>query len=110
MGDFVMTEMVVSARSGHCGVARIGDTAENVADEKGIIRLVPDRCAVECLHCASAVIDTDEYPEAGTTLEKLGKMRVAFRKHGSVAAGIASGLNGGATALGHPNGATGGYH
>ena len=44
-------------------------------------------------------VDTDEYPRAGTTAEKLGGLRPAFRKDGSVTAGNASGINDGAAAL-----------
>jgi len=44
-------------------------------------------------------VDTDEYPRAGTTAEKLGGLRPAFKKDGSVTAGNASGINDGAAAL-----------
>ncbi len=43
--------------------------------------------------------DTDEYPRAGTTVEKLAALRPAFKKDGSVTAGNASGINDGAAAL-----------
>jgi acetyl-CoA C-acetyltransferase len=42
---------------------------------------------------------TDEYPRAGTTAEKLGGLRPAFKKDGSVTAGNASGINDGASAV-----------
>ncbi len=45
------------------------------------------------------VFDTDEYPKKGTTAEKLGGLRPAFKKDGSVTAGNASGINDGAAAL-----------
>ncbi|WP_423407302.1 acetyl-CoA C-acetyltransferase [Heyndrickxia sp. MSNUG] len=45
------------------------------------------------------VFDTDEYPKKGTTAEKLGSLRPAFKKDGSVTAGNASGINDGAAAL-----------
>jgi acetyl-CoA C-acetyltransferase len=45
------------------------------------------------------VFDTDEYVKAGTTVDKLGKLRPAFKKDGSVTAGNASGINDGAAAL-----------
>jgi acetyl-CoA acetyltransferase family protein len=54
------------------------------------------------------VVDTDEHPfytktengyEVATTLEKLGKLRPAFRNNGTVTAGNSSGLNDGACAL-----------
>ncbi len=47
----------------------------------------------------SRSVDTDEYPRAGTTAEKLAGLRPAFKKDGSVTAGNASGLNDGAAAL-----------
>ena len=46
------------------------------------------------------VVDTDEFPRHGTTVESLGKLRPAFAKEGgSVTAGNASGINDGAAAL-----------
>ena len=44
-------------------------------------------------------VDTDEYPRAGTTAEKLAGLKPAFKKDGSVTAGNASGINDGASAL-----------
>jgi acetyl-CoA C-acetyltransferase len=43
--------------------------------------------------------DTDEYPRAGTTVEKLAALRPAFAREGSVTAGNASGINDGAAAV-----------
>jgi len=43
------------------------------------------------------VVDTDEYPKHGTTLEKLAKLNPAFDKNGTVTAGNASGINDGAS-------------
>ena len=43
--------------------------------------------------------DTDEYPKDGVTVEKLAKLRPAFKKDGTVTAGNASGINDGAAAL-----------
>jgi acetyl-CoA C-acetyltransferase len=45
------------------------------------------------------VVDTDEYPKAGTTLRKLSALRPAFKSGGTVTAGNASGINDGAAAL-----------
>ncbi len=46
------------------------------------------------------IFDKDEFPRPDTTLEKLGKLRTAFKKEGgSVTAGNASGLNDGAAAM-----------
>ena len=44
-------------------------------------------------------VDTDEYPRAGTTAEKLAALKPAFKKDGSVTAGNASGINDGAAAV-----------
>src|SRR3982751_4611386 len=41
-------------------------------------------------------VDTDEYPRAGTTVEKLAALKPAFKKDGSVTAGNASGIHEGA--------------
>jgi acetyl-CoA C-acetyltransferase len=45
------------------------------------------------------VIDADEYPRHGTTLEAVGKLRPAFIKDGTVTAANASGINDGAAAV-----------
>lgn len=45
------------------------------------------------------VVDTDEFPKAGSTAEGLAKLRPAFDKAGTVTAGNASGINDGAAAL-----------
>ncbi|MGM8214973.1 acetyl-CoA C-acetyltransferase [Bacillaceae bacterium W0354] len=45
------------------------------------------------------VVDTDEAPRPGTTLEKLAKLRPAFDKDGTITAGNAPGVNDGAAAM-----------
>lgn len=45
------------------------------------------------------VFKKDEFPRAGTTAEKLGGLRPAFKKDGTVTAGNASGINDGAAAV-----------
>jgi acetyl-CoA acyltransferase len=47
---------------------------------------------------AENVVEADEGPRRDTTLEKLGKLRPAFREGGSVTAGNSSSLNDGAAA------------
>ena len=47
----------------------------------------------------SIIFSADEFPRASTTAEKLGKLRPAFDKDGTVTAGNASGINDGAAAL-----------
>jgi acetyl-CoA C-acetyltransferase len=45
------------------------------------------------------LFDTDEYPKFGTTADKLGKLKPAFDKKGTVTAGNSSGVNDGTAAL-----------
>src|SRR6201998_4416822 len=45
------------------------------------------------------VVDTDEYPRHGATVEAMGKLKPAFEKDGTVTAGSASGINDGAAAV-----------
>ena len=100
----------------------MGITAENVARAWQITRDEQDALALASQQKAEAaikggrfkdeivpvtvkgrkgdtVIDTDEHPKFGTTLETLQKLRPAFDKNGTVTAGNASGINDGAAAL-----------
>jgi acetyl-CoA C-acetyltransferase len=45
------------------------------------------------------VVDQDEYPRHGTTLDTVAKLRPAFEKDGTVTAANASGINDGAAAV-----------
>ncbi|MGE6613518.1 thiolase family protein [Peribacillus sp. NPDC076916] len=45
------------------------------------------------------IFDTDEHPRRGTTLEKLSKLKPAFKEGGTVTPGNSSGINNGAAAL-----------
>jgi acetyl-CoA C-acetyltransferase len=100
----------------------MGNTAENVAEKYQITRAEQDAFACHSQNKAEAaqkagrfkdeivpvtvktrkgevVVDTDEFPRHGTTVEALGKLRPAFSKDGSVTAGNASGINDGAAAV-----------
>ena len=100
----------------------MGNTAENVAEKWQITREQQDAFAAGSQQKAEAavkggrfkdeiapvtiktrkgdiVVDTDEYPRFGTTVETLAKLRPAFNKEGSVTAGNASGINDGAAAV-----------
>jgi acetyl-CoA C-acetyltransferase len=100
----------------------MGTTAENVAQKWQITREQQDQFATSSQNKAEAaiksgrfkdeivpvtikgrkgdtIVDTDEFPKAGVTVEALGKLRPAFSKDGSVTAGNASGINDGASAL-----------
>lgn len=100
----------------------MGITAENIAERYEISREEQDQFAVESQSRATravadgrfkdeitpftipqrkgdpVVFDTDEYPRA-TTVEKLGGLRPAFKKDGTITAGNASGINDGAAAM-----------
>ncbi|MFS0575433.1 thiolase family protein [Sporosarcina sp. 179-K 3D1 HS] len=100
----------------------MGITAENVAERYRISREDQDAFAVESQRRAAAAIeeykfkeeivpyevktkkgtilfDTDEHPRPETTLEKLGQLKPAFKKEGTVTAGNACGRNDGASAV-----------
>ncbi len=100
----------------------MGNTAENVAQKWQITREEQDRFAVASQNKAEAaikagrfkdeitpvtiasrkgdvVVDTDEFPRFGTTMDTVGKLRPAFSKDGTVTAANASGINDGAAAL-----------
>ncbi len=99
----------------------MGNTAENVAQKWQLTRDEQDAFAAASQQKAEAaqkegrfadeivpvtiktrkgevVVDTDEHPKHGTTVESLGKLRPAFDKEGTVTAGNASGINDGAAA------------
>lgn len=101
----------------------MGITAENIAEKYQISREEQDAFAARSQQLAVeaiaqglfkdeivpvevkgrkgevTVVDTDEYPRAGTTVETLSKLRPAFKPNGTVTAGNASGINDGACAL-----------
>ena len=116
--DHMINDSLTDAFSGvHMGV-----TAENIASKYNITRLEQDefainrqRKAIEAVDAGEfkneivpvviktkkeeIVFDTDEYPNRKTNLEKLGTLRPAFIKDGTVTAGNASGINDGAAFL-----------
>ena len=74
--------------------ARAGVAMENGRLAKEIVAVeIPQRKG------ASIIIDRDEHPRPGTTIEKLSGLPTPFKKDGSVTAGNASGVNDGAAAL-----------
>ena len=116
--DTMLNDGLVCAMMGY----HMGITAENLAQRYNISREEQDQLAVLSHERAAkaieagvfkdeivpvnietrkgtVVIDTDEHPKANTTLEKLAKMKPAFKKDGTVTAGNASGVNDGASAL-----------
>jgi len=116
--DTLLRDGLLDAFQGY----HMGVTAENVAREWQITRDEQDALALASQQKAEAaikggrfkdeivpvtikgrkgdtVVDTDEHPKFGTTLETLQKLRPAFDKNGTVTAGNASGINDGAAAL-----------
>ena len=105
------------------GVDSMAETAENVADDFGVSRADQDAFALRSQQKAAAavengnlaeeivsveipqrrgdplVVDTDEHPRAGSSIEGLGKLRPIVRADGTITAGNASGINDGACAL-----------
>jgi 3-oxoadipyl-CoA thiolase len=99
----------------------MGETAENVAVKYRIPRQQQDEFALRSHQRALAaqeagryraellpvtvpgkapvVVDRDEQPRADTSLEKLARLKPAFREGGTVTAGNSSSLNDGAAAL-----------
>lgn len=101
----------------------MGVTAENLCSNYNLTREEQDEFAARSQQRATEAIDsgrfeeeiipvhipqrkgepiefkTDEYVKKGTTVEKLGGLRPAFKRDGSVTAGNASGINDGAAAV-----------
>jgi acetyl-CoA C-acetyltransferase len=101
----------------------MGITAENLAAEFNITREDQDELALTSQNRAvdaiksgrfkdeivpvpvpqrkgdPIIVDTDEHPREGLTMEKLGKLKPAFKKDGTVTAANASGINDGAAAV-----------
>jgi acetyl-CoA C-acetyltransferase len=123
MGGFEMVDTMIKdglwdAFNGY----HMGNTAENVAKQFQITRQMQDEFAVKSQNKAEAaikagkfkdeivpvtikgrkgdtVVDTDEFPKPGVTVEGISKLRPAFEKDGTVTAASASGINDGAAAV-----------
>ncbi len=96
----------------------LGETAENVAKQEHIGRAEQDAYAarsqeryaraksagfftgeVQSVHNGKELISEDEQPRPDSSVEKLGKLKPAFKENGTVTAGNSSGINDGAAAL-----------
>ncbi len=124
MGDDTLTDAMI--RDGLWDVYgdyHMGITAENIAEKWNISREEQDRFATLSQQRAeqaikagkfteeitpvsvpvkkgkTVVIDRDEFPRPGTTVEKLSLLRPAFKTGGTVTAGNSSGINDGAAVL-----------
>ncbi|MGN6285029.1 MAG: acetyl-CoA C-acetyltransferase [Afipia sp.] len=123
MGSFELVDTMIKdglwdAFNGY----HMGNTAENVARQFQITRQQQDEFAVKSQNKAEAaqkagkfkdeivpftvktrkgevVVDTDEGPRHGASIDAMAKLRPAFEKEGTVTAGNASTINDGAAAL-----------
>ncbi len=101
----------------------MGITAENVAEKWGLTREMQDQFAVNSQNKAEKAVDSgvfdeeivpvtipqkkgdpivfsrDEHLSRGNSMEKVAKLKPAFKKDGTVTAANASGINDGAAAL-----------
>src|SRR5207248_982671 len=96
----------------------LGETAENVAKQEHVGRAEQDGYAarsqdryakakaagfftgeIQSVHNGTELVSEDEHPRPESSLEKLGKLKPAFREKGTVTAGNSSGINDGAAAL-----------
>ncbi len=124
MGDAaIIDSMVADGLTDIFNNYHMGITAENIAEQWNISRNEQDEFAVRSQNRAEKaikegkfkdeivpvsipqrkgdpiVVDTDEFPRFGATLEGLSKLRPAFKKDGTVTAGSSSGINDGAAAV-----------
>lgn len=124
MGDWKMKDtMIVDGLWDAFNDYHMGTTAQNIADRWNFSREAQDEFAAGSQQKAESaqnenrfgdeiipvqipqrkadplVFERDEFPRAGTTAEKLAKLRPAFSRDGSVTAGNASGINDGAAAV-----------
>ena len=119
MIDMMVNDGLWDAFNGY----HMGITAENVAEQWGITREQLDEFSVISQNRAEAAIkagkfvdeivpveipqkkgepivfDTDEYPKFGASIEKMAKLKPAFKKDGIVTAANASGINDAGAAL-----------
>lgn len=123
MGDITMRDhMLADALWDAFDGQHMGVSAENIATKYNITREEQDAFAYESQMKAikavdanvfadeivpmevkngreTVIFDKDEYPNRKTDLEKLGNLRPAFKKDGTVTAGTSSGINDGASAV-----------
>jgi acetyl-CoA C-acetyltransferase len=124
MGDWKLVDtMIVDGLWDAFNQCHMGVTAENIAKQYDLSRDLQDSFAAESQQKTEAaqaagrfddeivpvevpqrkgdpmIFAKDEFPRAGTTADKLAKLRPAFDKQGTVTPGNASGINDGAAAV-----------
>jgi acetyl-CoA C-acetyltransferase len=119
----IVDSMILDALTDAFQNVHMGITAENLAELYNVTRAEQDAFAAASQQKAVAAVESglfdteivpvpipqkkgdpvlfarDEYPRAGTTVEKLAALKPAFKKDGTVTAGNASGINDGAAAM-----------
>ncbi|SHK22587.1 acetyl-CoA C-acetyltransferase [Anaerobranca californiensis DSM 14826] len=122
-GAEVLDSMIYDGLTDAFNNYHMGITAENIAEQWGLTREEQDQFALQSQLKAEkaqkegrfkdeivpvevpgrkgqvTIVDTDEYPKHGMTIEALAKLKPAFKKDGTVTAGNASGINDGAAML-----------
>ncbi|ONN26930.1 acetyl-CoA acetyltransferase [Thermosipho affectus] len=122
-GNFeVIDHMIIDGLTDVFNNIHMGLTAEHLAEKYQISREEQDKFAYESqmktkkaieeekfkdeivpveiiTKKETKIFDTDEHPRLDVTLEKLSKLRPAFKKDGTITAGNASGINDGGSAI-----------
>lgn len=117
--DYMVKDGLTDVFNGY----HMGITAENIVDQWKLTREEEDQFSVTSQNRTEAaikagkfkdeivrievpqrkgdpiVIDQDEFPRFGTTMESISKLKPAFKKDGTVTAGSSSGINDAAAAL-----------
>ena len=119
-GDTKLIDSISDALTDAFDGYHMGITAENIAKKYNITRDLQDKCAISSQEKAikaddegkfkeeitpiiiktrkgEVVFDKDEYINRRTSLEKLNKLKPAFKEDGTVTAGNSSGINDGAS-------------
>ena len=120
MADTTLGWRLVNPRMADLGYhpMSLGETAENVCLKEKVPRAAQDEYAlrsqqryakakeagffageIQSVHNGTALVHDDEHPRPDATLEKLAKLKAAFKENGTVTAGNSSGINDGAAAL-----------
>jgi acetyl-CoA acyltransferase 2 len=123
MGGLSFEDMLLHTLTDqYCGTG-MGITAENLAQKYGISRVEQDEFAllsqkraeearisgilaeeivpveVKQKNGTALIVIEDEHPKRDTSLDRLAKLKPAFKKDGTVTAGTSSGINDGAASL-----------
>lgn len=124
MGDGAIVDTMVSdGLTDIFNNYHMGITAENIAEQWNISRQEQDEFSVRSQNRAEEaiksgkfkdeivpveipqrkgdpiIVDTDEFPRFGATIESFAKLKPAFKKDGTVTAASSSGINDGAAAV-----------